>query len=210
MGLAWFLVQVVVVSLSGVMAPGAVTAATLAAGAKNRWAGAWIAAGHGIVEIPLIFLLLAGWGVFLKSDAARAAVGLAGGLFLVYLGIGMMRETGNAGAQDKAVRVSRPMLTGVVLSATNPYFLLWWATVGLNLAYRAKGYGWVAVPIFAAVHWMCDLAWLTILSLGAHAGSQVMKGRGQRAVAVFCGTVLVIFGAVFIYDGLGALRPAMS
>ena len=60
-----FLLKPVVVSLSGVMAPGPVTAATFVAGSRRRHAGLWIALGHAVVEVPLMLLLAAGMGEFL-------------------------------------------------------------------------------------------------------------------------------------------------
>ena len=59
--------------------PGPITAATLAAGERNRHAGAWICIGHIAVELPLILLLAAGLGTFLESKGIRAGIGLVGG-----------------------------------------------------------------------------------------------------------------------------------
>ena len=67
MALLTFIFTIVGISLSGVMAPGPITAATLAAGERNRHAGAWICIGHIAVELPLILLLAAGLGTFLES-----------------------------------------------------------------------------------------------------------------------------------------------
>ena len=36
------------------MAPGAVTAAAISHGTRSKWSGIWLAAGHGVIEIPLI------------------------------------------------------------------------------------------------------------------------------------------------------------
>ncbi len=69
-----FLLSAVAISLSGVMAPGPITAATLAAGARSRHAGAMIALGHAVVEMPLILLLVVGVGSFLESSAVRAGI----------------------------------------------------------------------------------------------------------------------------------------
>ena len=68
MNLFLFLVQVVTISLSGVMAPGPVTAAANAMGARNRFAGAIIAVGHGIVEFPLMILIIVGADKLLKWE----------------------------------------------------------------------------------------------------------------------------------------------
>ena len=64
MVLLLFLGQVVVISLSGVMAPGPVTAAAIGMGARSRYAGMLLAIGHGIVEFPLMILIVLEWVEF--------------------------------------------------------------------------------------------------------------------------------------------------
>jgi threonine/homoserine/homoserine lactone efflux protein len=194
-----FLLQTIVISLTGVMAPGAVTAATLACGSRNRWAGVQIAIGHGLVEIPLIFLLILGLGTVLKMDAAKIIIGIIGGLFLVYLGIMTLREPVSSDGDTKS-RTGGPVLTGLVLSATNPYFLFWWATVGLNLALQARDLGAWAIVIFAAVHWSCDFLWLTILSMAAFHGTTILSPKIQKWILAFCGAAMAAFGLKFLYD----------
>src|SRR3990172_4007256 len=81
-----FLLSTIAISLSGVMAPGPITAATLAAGARSRHAGALIALGHAVVEMPLILFLAAGIGGFLASPAAKIGLGFAGGAVLLLMG----------------------------------------------------------------------------------------------------------------------------
>ncbi|MHC5174033.1 MAG: LysE family transporter [Planctomycetota bacterium] len=70
-----FLLSAIIISLSGVMAPGAVTAATIAQGTRSRWAGLLISVGHGIVEMPLIFLLMLGLHFFFEMDPVKIAIG---------------------------------------------------------------------------------------------------------------------------------------
>ncbi|MBM4103719.1 MAG: hypothetical protein FJ263_06645 [Planctomycetes bacterium] len=200
-----FLVQVILISLTGVMAPGAVTAATLAQGSRDRWAGVWLAVGHGIVEIPLIFILILGLGTVLKTDAAKIGIGVVGGAFLVYLGAMTFREPAASGPGAEKSRSAGPLLTGLVLSATNPYFLFWWATVGLNLALQAKGFGLYAIVIFAAVHWTCDLIWLTILSLTAFGGMAILSVKNQKWILGFCGIAMAAFGLKFLYGAIALM-----
>ncbi len=194
-----FLVYTIGYSLTGVMAPGAITAATIAQGGRNRWAGSWIAVGHGILEIPLIFVLLFGLGTLLQTAAARIAIGIAGGLFLLWLAIQMFRDIPRPSFDLKINRsAAGPLATGFVLSATNPYFLLWWATGGIMLAQQAQGFGTTGILLFAAVHWSLDLIWLTILSLGAFHGATLLGVRNQKYLMGFCAAALVYFGAAFI------------
>ena len=200
-----FLVNVVFISLSGVMAPGAVTAATIAQGTRNRWAGTLISLGHGIVEIPLIFLLMLGLGLIFKMDPVKIVIGILGGGFLLWMGIGMLRYPPANAKTSKEAFNKGSVMTGIVLSATNPYFLFWWATVGLNLAIGAKELGLTALVLFAVVHWLCDLVWLSFLSFAAfitHKGSGLFGDKLQQGILLFCGIALLMFGCKFIYDAL--------
>lgn len=204
-GLPAFLLKTIIISLSGVMAPGAVTAATIAQGTRNRWAGTLISVGHGIVEIPLIFLLMMGLGLVFKMDPVKIAIGILGGGFLLWMGANMLRQPPTGSSPSQEVFKGGSVTTGIVLSATNPYFLFWWATVGLNLAIGAKELGMTALVLFAIVHWMCDLIWLSILSMGAfitHQEAGLFGSKIQKGILIFCGIALLIFGGKFIWDAL--------
>ncbi|MCE5187041.1 MAG: LysE family translocator [Planctomycetaceae bacterium] len=206
MELTIFLFKAVAISLTGVLAPGPMTAATIAHGTRRRFAGAEIALGHAMVEIPLIGLLLIGLHLVFRMHAFQIAVGLLGGVFLLWLGVGMLRQKPQLPSEVKQINRSS-VLTGFVLSAANPYFLLWWATVGLNLALSAKQLGPIAIVLFAIVHWLCDLVWLTIISLAAfytHRGAGLLGQNLQRGILLVCGIALLFFGGSFIWDALKA------
>jgi threonine/homoserine/homoserine lactone efflux protein len=193
------------ISLSGVMAPGAVTAATIAAGTRRRHAGMLIAVGHGIVEFPLMFMIMAGMDRLFASEAAKIVVGLAGGVMMLWMGAGMWRERNGTGGNQAKKNSRGPVWTGVVLSAGNPYFLLWWATVGLTLATQARDFGAWAFALFAVIHWTCDLIWLEILSWTSFKGSHWLGGRWERIVLTICAVALAVFGVMFIYNAARGL-----
>jgi threonine/homoserine/homoserine lactone efflux protein len=94
----------------------------------------------------------------------------------------------------------RPFVTGIVLTGANPYFLFWWATVGLALATQASEYGAAMLLTFGVVHWLCDLVWLEILSLGGFHGSKAFGVRSQKVISVICAVVLFGFGLKFLYE----------
>jgi len=200
-----FLGKAILISLSGVMAPGALTAATIATGATKRHAGALVAFGHGIVELPLVVLIVLGIADLLKIDEVKIGVGLAGGAFMLVMAIGLFQTArrGNTGPAGKSMK--SPLVTGIVLSASNPYFLLWWATVGLALATEAVSLGIFAFAIFAAVHWLLDFIWLELLSLTAFHGTRLMSGRVQGVILAICALALVYFGGSFLVDAFSAL-----
>ena len=48
--------SVFVVSISGAMAPGPVTATAITLGTKEKYAGVYISIGHAVVEVPLVVI----------------------------------------------------------------------------------------------------------------------------------------------------------
>ncbi|MHB8903056.1 MAG: LysE family transporter [Thermoguttaceae bacterium] len=201
-----FLIKTVGISLSGVMAPGPITAATLAAGVRRRHAGALIALGHAVVEVPLMLLILAGAGALFQIRSVKLGIGLAGGALLLLLGGQLLLAVRSGQVVESTAKTRHPFVTGIVLTAANPYFLLWWATVGLALTTDAVRLGAAAFVLFGTLHWLCDLVWLEILSMASYTGTEVLGGRLQKAVLLVCGLMLVGFGAMFLKDaGLGLM-----
>jgi len=206
MALILFLGQVIGISLSGVMAPGPITAVAIASGARNRFAGVLIAIGHGIVEFPLMIIIVLGAGKFLQSGPARIGIGLIGGIFLLLMGIQMLRSLRYCDTQETFGTKQGPLTAGIVLSIGNPYFLVWWTTIGLVLATKAMALGIWAFVLFALIHWLCDLVWLTLLSWASFKGSHWFGQRVQQIVLLVCGSVLLLFGLYFLFDALKAFH----
>jgi len=214
MNLFLFVIQVIVISLSGVLAPGPVMAATIAAGTKSKHAGIFISLGHSAIELPLLAAIILGLGFVFENNTAKLVIGLVGGSYLLWMGYGMFNEaktfTTQQSPSDSAGRfvagtVTNPVMTGLVLSATNPYFLLWWATVGLNLAKDAAGLGYIAIILFAIVHSLCDMAWLEVLSFASFKGTKLLSEKNQKTVLALCAAAIVFFGFYFIAKSLISL-----
>ena len=199
-----FLIEVVLVSLSGVMAPGPLTAATVATGSESPHAGALVAIGHGIVEFPLMLAILYGLGRLLEQTQVQVGTALVGGALLLVMGVNMVRRPKQVEVSSSKTARS-PMMAGIVLSAGNPYFLLWWATVGATLISRSVELGMLWFLALAVVHWLCDLAWLYLLSVLSFRGGRSLGTRFQTVVFALSGVLLLLFGARFIAGAIEQL-----
>ena len=198
-----FLAETVAISLSGVMAPGPITAVTVVRGGESPHAGAWVAVGHGIVEFPLILAISYGFGRWFEVPAVQTGIASAGGLFLLYMGLTMLRglrRRETEAAPEVPLDRRRPVTVGAVLSASSPYFLIWWATVGAALTARAAAFGGAGVLAFASVHWSCDFGWLYLLSALSYRGGRVFGQRFQQVVLLACGVFLVLIGGRYLYQ----------
>jgi threonine/homoserine/homoserine lactone efflux protein len=204
MSYASFLVQAVLISLSGVMAPGPLTVVVVGKGAHSPRAGAMIAVGHGLVEFPLMALIAVGLAPILKQVTVSAVIGLAGGVVLLWMGYGLLRSL--RGAHDRAEeRAASPLMAGVLMSAGNPYFIVWWATVGATLVFRAWEFGVWQLVVFAVIHWSLDLIWYFALSAASFRGTRLLGTRFLQGVSLVAGLILLFFGVRFVVDAVAKL-----
>jgi threonine/homoserine/homoserine lactone efflux protein len=205
MSFVFFLVQVLGISCSGAMQPGPVTATAISMGARNRYAGTLIAIGHGIIEFPLIVVIILGMGKYFEIPKVKITIGLAGGIFLLLMAVQSLLSIKTTIENQSKVLKDKPITAGIILSAGNPYFLIWWATVGLALATQAKQWGIWAFALFAVTHWSVDLIWLQILTWFSNKGSVLLGPKGMRIVLMFCSAALFFFGLFFIYNAVNLL-----
>jgi threonine/homoserine/homoserine lactone efflux protein len=94
------------------------------------------------------------------------------------------------------------IISGVLATAGNPYFLLWWATIGAFLVMNAAIFGFVGFLIFAIIHWSCDLVWNIFVSLTVFKSRRFWTKRVHEIVFGFCFLILTGFGAWFIISAL--------
>ncbi len=202
--LGLFLLSVAIISLTGVMLPGPMTAATIAKGYRNKNAGALIAVGHAVIELPLIAAMYLGIGHFLGLPAVVNGIYIAGGVALFYLGFRMFRTAGDAPEEVGGLPASS-VVTGILVTGTNPAFYVWWITIGAALITGAARFGAIGIVLLGVVHWPCDLIWSEFLSMGTFKSRKWWTGKVQRIVFSVCALVLLGFGAWFVFSGLSNL-----
>ena len=188
----------VVISLSGVMTPGPVFAAAVAKGYKDQSAGIKIALGHGLVEFPLMVLIILSLGYVFQNTAVKLGIGLVGGFLLVFLGIMMVKDRKDIAGGNKDYIPYNSITTGALTTSANPYFFLWWATVGALLISNAQEFGAIVVVAFAVVHWTCDLAWYSFTSFAVFRTKHLWTPLVHEVVFGACGALMIIFGIYFM------------
>ncbi len=192
-----FLISVVVISLSGVMMPGPVFTVTVAKGHEDSLAGAKIGVGHGIVEVPMMALIYFGFGGFFAYAPVKATIGIVGGFMLLYMGYGMIRERGKLAEEGSSLPYNS-YTAGILTTVVNPYWFLWWATVGAALVGKSITYGMIGFVLMAMLHWLCDFFWSLVISTSVFKTKHLWSRRIHQYVFIGCGVALVGFGAWFI------------
>jgi len=188
-----FLLSAAGISLSGVMLPGPLTAATIAKGYDDRNAGAMIGIGHGIIEIPIIALIYFGFASYLNDPVVKTVTGLAGGALLIVMGL-LIFFTFKKPVEGGAVMPYSPLVTGMVMTGGNPYIYLWWATIGVALITGAVTFGIMGLVLFTVVHLACDITWDQIVSMTVFRTRHLWTPKVQKIVFSICALVLIAFG----------------
>jgi threonine/homoserine/homoserine lactone efflux protein len=191
-----YLLSAVGISLSGVMLPGPLTAATIAKGYHEKNAGVFIGLGHGIIEIPIIALIYFGFATYLTIPLVKQATGVAGGLLLVIMGL-MIFLTFKKPVAGSVSLPYNSLVTGIIMTGGNPYFFLWWATVGVALIAGAVTFGIYALVLFTVVHLACDIGWEQVVSMTVFKTRHLWTPHVQKVVFGICALVLVGFGIWF-------------
>ena len=203
-----FFASVVLISMSGVLMPGPLFAATIKQATKHKAAGALIAVGHGVVEFPLMIVIFFVLSQFKIPSFVQVAVELVGGLLMVVMGVQAFRKRNKTeNAQVSSSRDS--VLAGIYTTAVNAGFILWWLTVGTALILNAQLFGVIGFSVFAGIHWLCDLSFYTVIALAIFKSQQLWSQRWNKGVrmgiTLFCVAVFIGFGVYFMSSALSSL-----
>jgi len=199
-----FLGTVVVVTASGVLAPGPLFATSLLQGTKGgAKSGFMISVGHMLVELPLVMLMALGISSLMSFPGFALAVGLVGGSALIAFGLLQVRAATRQAISFEPVQETglqkKALILGVGLTALNPYFILWWLTVGLGLVVQAVELGaLLGVLIMYVSHVWMDYAWLMGTAYLSARGTMLLGGRGYRLLLLGLAAFLIYFGVGFI------------
>ncbi len=120
---------VILTSLSGVMMPGPMFTVTLTKSCESPWAGVQVSLGHAVIEVPLILLIYFGVGHFFQNSVVQLALSITGGGMIIWMGTGLFRARREVAQGGKDAPYSA-FVAGILMSGLNPFFLVWWVTVG--------------------------------------------------------------------------------
>lgn len=202
-GIILFTATSFIVGLSGAMVPGPMLTVTISDSLKKgATAGPKIVFGHIITEFILILLIFAGLGWLIGSETAIFVIGAIGGLIMVLMGFQMARSSNSLQDLQKSSETSNgygPIINGILTSVSNPYFFIWWATVGW--AFMLKGMelaGILGVTGFLVGHWCSDLGWFGTVSFFTTKGSNIMKDNHYKFIMSASGIFLMTLGIYFV------------
>jgi threonine/homoserine/homoserine lactone efflux protein len=198
------------IAYSGALMPGPMlTVVVTETPRQGARAGPLVVLGHAILALTLLILLVVGLGPILKHQTVQAVLQIAGGLMLVWTAVSMIIalarrrvsidwEGGAGGGKTRAV------LMGIVSSLANPYWTIWWVTIGLGLLTKAYALGVAGLVAFYLGHITGDLTWYSLVSGAIAAGKRFITPGVYRTMVAVAAAFLLILATWFLTSGIRA------
>ncbi len=193
-----------VIAFSGAMMPGPLMTMTIGESARNGpWVGPKMIAGHAVLEVGLLFALFYGLAPLFKQELFFIIIALLGGIIMVWMAQSMFRSL--PGLEIKtAETASKSMnlyLAGILMSLANPYWIIWWATIGLGYVLHSQKLGFAGIVFFFVGHILGDLVWYSAISFAVGKGRKFFGNKTYRILVGTCAVFLALFAVWLIYDG---------
>lgn len=188
--------------------PGPLLTYTIRKALQKGWkVGFIIIAGHALLELVLVVVIFLGFDAVLQAQWAQIAIGIGGGILLTYMGGNMiyssLKNKVSVTVESEQGRSGGMFFSGIALSATNPYFLIWWAVIGLGFIMQAyEAFGYLGVGLYYLGHITADTLWYGLISIVVGKTRKFIKEGPYRVIIVLLGGVLVFFGIKFVYEAI--------
>jgi len=195
---------------SGAVVPGSLLAVVVTNSVRFGWiAGPIMMIGHGILELAAVVLLTTGLIKFARSPVIRGMIGIVGGIVLLYLGYLTVQtpvEDLRRNVGETATGWLHLVVLGGVMSVANPYWWLWWATIGVAHVGWATQRGPGGGVTYFTGHILSDITWYSAVSIALAAGRSLFSPPVQRGIYLVCGIFLAVLGLLFLIGGAKSVQ----
>lgn len=198
-----------VIALSGALMPGPLLTVTISESSRRGFiAGPLIITGHAVLELALVVALLLGLAPFFQMSVVFAVTAIAGSFILLWMAFNMFRSLPSLSLSREENKKSEnhPIISGILMSVANPYWIIWWATVGLGYILYSWRFGVWGIAFFFTGHILADLIWYSMISAAVARGRSFLNDRLYRSLIAVCAVFLVLFACYFAYAGFHKLN----
>lgn len=190
---------------SGAMMPGPLLALVIGqVAAVGLSAVLWLITGHMLLELITVGLLIAGLRQVIARPKVRGAIGLVGGLALLYMGVDMVRAAPHLQLslqQGAGIPWARLIVAGAVVCLANPYFTGWWATIGVGQMAHLEPRTTGEYAAFFVGHELADYTWYFAVGLLVVKAQQLLHGAWYNWLIGICGVAIVVVAVLFVITG---------
>lgn len=197
--------------LSGAITPGPLLTLTVTETIrKGTFSAILLIVGHSLLEAILLFGLLLGLKDLFEPTLVQGILGVVGGLFLLWMG-------GNIfwGAWKNKILLELKesqnklkygaIFEGIIISISNPFWTIWWVTVGATYLVLSLNIGISGISSFYFGHILADFVWYGIIIIALYSGRKFINQYFYRWLLGVCGLFLLFLAAMILNFGIGKL-----
>lgn len=202
-----------IVAFTGALVPGPMLTVVISSASENGfWSSFYIVAGHSILELILVIGFVIGFFRYLDNPLVIKFIGIAGGIILFFMGANMLYSSvkNKIKIDFSSIQKNRKnitgkftglyMLKGIIVSVINPYWYIWWLSIGAAFLIRSVKLNFPGISSFFIGHIGADFIWYMFIGFLISRGRNFFNQRIYRVVLILCSLFLFYLGAKFIID----------
>jgi threonine/homoserine/homoserine lactone efflux protein len=201
-----------VVAFTGALMPGPMLTLVITSVAqKGFWTAFFIVVGHAALELAVVISFYLGILKYLDNPTVIKVISILGGAFLIYMAISIivsvLRKKITLDLQNR--KMGTPLGTkntfiivgkGVLISLANPYWYIWWLTIGATFMIKSVSYSFAGVSSFYVGHILADFIWYLLVGFIISTGRRFFNQKVYIAILLVCSAFLLYLGVKFILD----------
>jgi threonine/homoserine/homoserine lactone efflux protein len=202
------------VAFSGALAPGPMLTLVISSVAKKGfWTSFFIVVGHSLLELAVVLSFFLGVLKYLENPLIVKIIGILGGLFLLYLGTDIIISIfKNKYVIDFKSIVKKRTITGrstgivilkgILISLINPYWYIWWITIGAAFIIKSVEFNIPGISSFYLGHISADFIWYLFIGFLINTGRKFFNQKIYNGILAACSLFLFYLGIRFIIEAL--------
>lgn len=203
-----------IVGFSGALTPGPMLTLVISSTArKGFWTSFFIVAGHALLELAVVIAFFMGFIRYLENPLIAKIIGIVGGIFLLYLGVDILISVKRnrflidfkSIIMDRTITIRSTgiiMLKGVLVSLMNPYWYIWWISIGAAFIIKSVKFDVGGVTAFFTGHISADFIWYLFIGFLISTGRRFFNQKIYNIILIICSLFLFYLGIKFIVDAL--------
>jgi len=198
------------IGFSGALMPGPLLGLTIDVGIQKGAVGGFLLGiGHALLELVTVILLIFGLKEYITKPIVSGTIGIVGGIVLLFMGLDMIisgvKNKVSLENQDKTQKRyswGKLLIKGVTVSVSNPYFFIWWASIGLALISDSLNAGTIGVVFVYIGHILSDISWFTLIAFSMSKSKKLMSQKTYKGLIMGLGVFVAGFAVYFINSGI--------
>jgi len=201
------------VAFTGALMPGPMFTLVITSVAKKGfWTSVFIVVGHSILELLIVISFYLGILKYLDNPLVVKIISILGGAFLIYMAadiiVSILRKkvkldldtnkkiAENLGTKNTFVIVGK----GILISLANPYWYIWWVTIGATFMLQSVTRSIGGVSAFYTGHILADFIWYLFVGFIVSTGRRFLNQKVYIGILAACSAFLLYLGIKFIVD----------